>query len=97
MGRTFLSSLLFFFFSFSFRLVLFLVIAVLFCFFKIILKIFGFINFLLYCLILPFPRRPLRGPAIYVFLVISRVTVTGCYAFFKSEKELNGEREAYEH
>ena len=23
--------------------------------------------------------------------------MTGCYAFFKSEKELNGEREAYEH
>ena len=45
---------------------------------------------------MPFPRRPSRGPAIYVFLVISRVTVTGCYAFFKSEKELNGEREAYE-
>ena len=70
-----------------------------FCFvsLKLFVKIFRFINFLLYWLILPFPQRPSRGPAISVLLVISRVTVTGCYACFKSEKELNGEREAYEH
>ena len=55
---TFFSSLLFFF-SFSFYLVFFLFIAVLFCFF-IKLKILRFINFLLYCLILPFPTEVLH-------------------------------------
>ena len=65
-GRTYFSSLLFF--SFSFRWVFFLVIAVLFCFF-ISPKIVRFINFLLYCLILSFPLSPSRGPAIYTFLV----------------------------
>ena len=52
-GRTFFSPLLFF--SFSFCLDFFLVIAILFGFF-IQLKIFRFINFLLYCLIFPFHR-----------------------------------------
>ena len=61
LGGTFFSSLLFL--SFCFRFVFFLVIAVLFCFFRSI-------NFLLYCLIEPFPRSPSRGHAIYVFLVL---------------------------
>ena len=46
-----------FFFSVCFRLVFFLVIAVLSCFF-IWLKFFRFTNFLFYCLILPFPQSP---------------------------------------
>ena len=60
-----------FFLSFSFGLVFFLVITVFFfCFFILLTKIFRFINFLLYCLILQFSRSPSWGPAIYVFLVI---------------------------
>ena len=58
------ASILFFFFL----LVFVLVVAVLFCFF-IYLTILRFINFLLYCFISSFPRRPSRGPAIYLFLV----------------------------
>ena len=57
------------FFSFSFCLDFFLVIAILFGFF-VQLKIFRFINFLLDCLIFPFHRSPSRGPAIDVFLSV---------------------------
>ena len=57
---------------------------------KLFFKIFRFINFLLYCLILPFPQRPSRGPAISVFLVISRLTVTGCCACFNQRRSWTG-------
>ena len=47
-----------FFLSFSFGLVFFLLLPFFFCFFILLTKIFRFINFLLYCLILQFSRSP---------------------------------------
>ena len=67
-GRTFFSSLIFFFFLFFFVKISSQLLQ--FCFVSLYsLKFFRFINFLLYCLILPSPRSPSQGPAIYVLLV----------------------------
>ena len=83
-----------FFLSFSFGLVFFFsYYRFFFCFFILLTKIFRFINFLLYCLILQFSRSPsppevLRDLRISSYWDTQREPLrsTGIYSFFVSDE-----------